>query len=355
MKKNILSIVLAIVLTLSVFTSTSVSVSAASEYQVNVSTGSYVEIKNVGSGKYLNVYGSRSKSNTNITVYERDYTTGQKFMIEGSGGKYTFKPKCATSCRLNVYGYSATQGSNVNIWTKSGNPTQAWVIKYIPDYKAYTICSADNTNYVVTATGSSNSSNVRLEKYKAGNKYQLWTCSAFSVKEIKTQTPQTSSQKANISAILASAEANVGKTGSQLGYNTAWCAYYVSDILRSNGVSISRAANPRDLVKTVLQNNLGTYYSFRPQNVANLKANGYNTSAGIVETSRSNFTPQPGDIVIYLWSADVGSYNWSHTGFVKSYSNGTLETIEGNTSRGVCASRTRTYGSDEVVGILRLK
>lgn len=198
MKKSIISIILSVVLTISLLTSMAVSISAASTYEVTVSTGSYVEIKNVGSGKYLNVYGSRSKSNTNITVYARDYTTGQKFMIEGSGGKYTLKPKCATSCRLNVYGYSAAQGNNVNIWTKSGNPTQSWIIKYIPDYNAYTICSADNTNYVVTATGSSNSSNVRLEKYKAGNKYQLWTSSAFSAKSTNTDNSSNASSKYNL-------------------------------------------------------------------------------------------------------------------------------------------------------------
>lgn len=171
----------------------------------------------------------------------------------------------------------------------------------------------------------------------------------------KTQTKQqtSSSSKYNADAVISAAKKNTGKTGSQLGYNVAWCAYYVSDILRSNGVSIARAANPRDLVVNALNSGLGKYYSFRTKNTQNLKQNGLKRTDLVVDTSRNNVTPQKGDIIIYLWPEDTASYNWSHVGIAQSYSKGTIKTIEGNTSGGKVAERDRSYDSS-VVGILRL-
>lgn len=66
-------------------------------------------------------------------------------------------------------------GSNVNIWTKSGNNTQDWIFEAVNG--GYVIRSANNTAYVLTASGTSNSSNVKLATYSAGNTYQIWKLS----------------------------------------------------------------------------------------------------------------------------------------------------------------------------------
>ncbi len=160
--------------------------------------------------------------------------------------------------------------------------------------------------------------------------------------------------------ILTDAGKDIGKTREKMGYTTDWCAYYVSDVLRDNGVKISRQPTGCDIVLAALESNLGTYYSFRNANVKSLKKWGLRNTSGIVETSRDKVVPQPGDIVLFLWSNDADNgYNWSHVGFVESFSDGIVHTIEGNTntnihSTGLVARKDRGYNST-IVGILRLK
>lgn len=180
--KRTLSLILTLVMIVSTLAFGTVSASAASDtYSVSITTGSYFTIKNLGSGKMLNVYGSKSANNTNITVYQNDNTSGQQFKITSYSGKYYFTPKCASSSAVNVYGSTSKENSNVCVWSLTKNPTQLWVIEYNPSLSGYIIRSASNTNYVLTATGSANSSNVCLKKYSSTNKYQVWTSNAFKV------------------------------------------------------------------------------------------------------------------------------------------------------------------------------
>lgn len=152
--------------------------------------GSFHTIYNVGSGNMLNVVSNSSKSGTNVTIYQEDSTTGQNFAFISNGrGGYIVEPQCAPSCALNVYGQSAVPGANVNIWTKSGNPTQDWIIKATSTVNGYLICSADNPDYVLTAAGVGNSTNVLLQKYERYNMFQIWVSGPFtSISEPKEST-----------------------------------------------------------------------------------------------------------------------------------------------------------------------
>lgn len=155
--------------------------STTSSVTTTLKTGTWYKFTNTKSNKLLNVYGSKSASNTNVTVYQKDGTSGQDFKLAAHGTmkfngktytKYTITPRCASKCALNVYGSSSKNGSNVNIWTKSGNNTQDWIFEAVNG--GYVIRSANNTSYVLTANGTSNSSNVKLATYAAGNTYQIW-------------------------------------------------------------------------------------------------------------------------------------------------------------------------------------
>lgn len=166
---------------------TTSATSATSSSSASTSSSSFKEntwytMSNVRANKLLNVYGSKNASNTNVTVYQKDKTSGQDFKLVSHGTmkyngktytKYVIVPRCASSCALNVYGTVSKNDSNVNIWTKSGNSTQDWIIQSVSGNK-WVIRSANNTNYVLTASGTSNSSNVKLATYSAGNTYQLW-------------------------------------------------------------------------------------------------------------------------------------------------------------------------------------
>lgn len=165
-------------------TSSSTSTSNSSTTTSALKTGTWYKFTNSKSSKLLNVYGSKSTSNTNVTVYQKDGTSGQDFKLAAHGTmkfngktytKYTITPRCASKCALNVYGTTSKNGSNVNIWTKSGNNTQDWIFESVNG--GYVIRSANNTAYVLTASGTSNSSNVKLATYSAGNTYQIWKLS----------------------------------------------------------------------------------------------------------------------------------------------------------------------------------
>lgn len=147
-------------------------------------TGTWYRISNNRSGRLLNVYGSKNASGTNVTVFSRDDTSGEDFKLSAHGTmtyngktytKYVIIPRCAQSCALNIYGYNAKNGANVNIWSKSGNKTQDWIFEAVNG--GYVIRSADNPVYVLTASGTSNSSNVKVATYSAGNAYQIWKLS----------------------------------------------------------------------------------------------------------------------------------------------------------------------------------
>lgn len=181
LKKKVLSFVLALAMCVSLGTA-GVSAATAS-YAVTVATGKYYTIKNVGSkNKYLNVYANSSANNANITLWEADRTSGEEFQFVKRGSSYIIVPRCAKKRALNVYtASSAKAGNNVCTWTKTGDPTQGWLVTYEDSKKAYVIRSASNNSLCLTASSSKNGANVSVQKY-TGRGYQLWTCSAFSAR-----------------------------------------------------------------------------------------------------------------------------------------------------------------------------
>lgn len=166
--------------------------SPAPSSSASVKTDNYYTIKNLGSGKMLNVYGSGKADGTNVTVYTSDNTSGQDFkFISNGSGTYILQPRCAPSSALNVNGYSAGANSKVDIWTKSGHSTQSWIVEYNSSLNGYVIRSANNSSYVLATTGSKDSSDVRLAAYNASDKYQIWTSSAFSDNLAPARKPTT--------------------------------------------------------------------------------------------------------------------------------------------------------------------
>ena len=147
-----------------------------------IDVSAYKTVSNSGAGKMLNIVSNSSACGANVTVYQADGTTGQQFKATAHGTKtwngttytkYVFTAKCSPNCALNVYGSTSTAGANVNMWTKSGNDTQDWIITSVSG--GYIIRSANNPNLVLTASGTANGSNVKIDTYKAGNKNQIWS------------------------------------------------------------------------------------------------------------------------------------------------------------------------------------
>lgn len=215
--KRTISIILVIVTLVSLFTISSIPASAASSgtYTVTATTEKYYTIFNLGSGKMLNVYGSKNANNTNVTVYSNDRTNGQQWKAVSYNGNYYFVPKCATGRALNVYGSSSKEGSNICLWSQTKSSTQLWKLEYSTSPTGVIIRSVNNPQYVLTANGSSNSSNVCLKKYSAGNAYQVWSSDIFKVTFNRTTTEKETVSSAKYNLVWPTTNRTVtGKYGT---------------------------------------------------------------------------------------------------------------------------------------------
>lgn len=202
MKKSV-SFILILATLLGVLSMFAFSASAAEVNTVTVKTDGYYEIANVGNGLYLNVYGSRSANNTALTSYRRDFTRGQSFHFVKNGQYFAIVPRCATSKVVNIYTSTVVKQNNkVCLWSKTGNATQLWTVKYDAANDAFLICSASDPNYVLTATGSSNSSAIQMRRYQANNKNQLWRSDAFRVEKPASTVQDGKITTAQIQAVL---------------------------------------------------------------------------------------------------------------------------------------------------------
>lgn len=100
-------------------------------------------IRNLATGKYLNVYGNSAKSNVNITLWQKDGTTGQEFYVSYPGtvksngttnaNSYavSLKTRCGWSNGTVVNGDATTtvgNGTNVITWTYTNHVTQLWYL-----------------------------------------------------------------------------------------------------------------------------------------------------------------------------------------------------------------------------------
>lgn len=151
---------------------TSITVDALES--ASIKEGNYT-LKNVYSGKNLNVSGGKTSNGTNINIYKADGKKSQTYKIYKIGSSYALAPACTSTGKLvNVKGDSVKANANVMLYSKvgSGHSTQRWIFQKVSD--GYVIRSANNSKYVLTCTGSSNSSNVNVQAYKLGNKKQIW-------------------------------------------------------------------------------------------------------------------------------------------------------------------------------------
>ena len=165
--------------------------------------------------------------------------------------------------------------------------------------------------------------------------------------------------------VLIVAKAQLGKTGTDLGYTADWCSWFASWAGRTAGASFPAkkdSGTGRTTTNWFVNNAKGTFYYFRDANYKHLlKQNPKLKNLDLcVKSDRSSFTPQKGDLIMYLWKkSEAEGYNWSHVGIVESFSNGKVKTIEGNVGgKGYAANKvtecTRDFSNNtEVVGIVR--
>lgn len=171
--------------------------------------------------------------------------------------------------------------------------------------------------------------------------YTLETASSNVQQSAPAATPVSSSTAVTSTAqqMISTAKNTIGQQASYFGFSNNWCAQFVGWCAKQVGITNlvgTRCAYPSDFAEYVLNNNTGSVYYFRDTHsstydkVGNyLRSNCSNTS-NMHAMQRSNFAPQPGDFICFLWKNSAERYTWSHIGIVSAVDGAKVYYYEGN-------------------------
>lgn len=137
----------------------------------SITSGDVYVIRNVNSGKYLDV----QQSQTNVVQYHLGCTANQQWRVTlESDGYYSLTPLCDTSKRLDVTNGSAANGTNIQVAANNGTAAQRFRIAAVGG-NFYKIQSKLDTGKVVEVVSAStaDSANVQLYDY-VGQGQQQW-------------------------------------------------------------------------------------------------------------------------------------------------------------------------------------
>lgn len=130
-------------------------------------------IKNVATGKMMNVYAGTDKDGTKVTLWDRDGTTEQKFRLEHiSNGSYWIFAMCSSNGSNRVVDtnigsdHVCNVGDYIDIWGRgSYDNCQKFNVVSVGNNKyVFELSTIDNA--VIGISGSGNGDQLQLQKYK---------------------------------------------------------------------------------------------------------------------------------------------------------------------------------------------
>ena len=313
-----------------------------------------------------------------LMSYSKDILLDIDRVIED--GVYTISPKCALSLVLDIAGGSKDNQANLQLYNPNGTSAQRIKVEYIGDgwYRFIFECS----NKVLDVKGGSAKSGINCQQYewnntsaqywkivsagdgyyyiinKSGNKYldvqngantsgtNVWVYDGNKTDAQKWKFNKiTSTQNSSFSSeILSLATAQNGQNYKRYGgsSSTPWCGYYARWILKNSlnevGVnyndvipynSLAGAISTFNAYKT---NKYGKYY--------NLTSWSYNGTSASKNSTNSDYNPKPGDILLVETNGNMGDGPDHLAVVIKTNTDGTFVTSEGNTGSGTNATRT---------------
>ncbi len=161
MKKKAVSMLLTLTLIIVSLSSIgTMSVSAASNDVTGLESGSTYYIKNLYTGKYLDVYNGQDVTGQNVWTYTFNRTNAQKWRLSrNSDGTYKIYTLVGSSTRvLDI------TGTNVDIWTDLNLSCQKFSIVrdntyayggtyYIKNGSNYVVCNVSTSDAVISSSG----------------------------------------------------------------------------------------------------------------------------------------------------------------------------------------------------------
>lgn len=182
--RRVLAILLCLCLLLFIF-----PVSSGAAEVVTLQAGIVYCLRNVGSGKYLNVDNGKDYHGTNVHQWTKDGSKEQRFLLEYSDStNYMLQAMCSSEgANRRIGAVSGTAGANVILADPTTSTTQQFTLQSAGSGAFYLYCSA-GTNLVLaaygtgngsgTGTGSTSAGNVILQTYTGANN-QKWVLEPY--------------------------------------------------------------------------------------------------------------------------------------------------------------------------------
>lgn len=147
-------------------------------------TESVFYIKNVQSGRYMDLPGNPGKTDngTNVQIWDLDNGSDRKFkFVDAGDGYYYIKPQHCSNSRLDVEGcwpdryfcnhYKNKNGAPIQIWSHDDNDVGKWKLEQVE--KGRFVILNKYSGKVLDATGSGNGSSIVIwSKHSGAN--QQW-------------------------------------------------------------------------------------------------------------------------------------------------------------------------------------
>ena len=153
------------------------------KFEISYDGEGYYTIKDVGTGKYLDVNNASSKPGANLHEYTGNGSDAQlwKFIENGSGGYY-LKSKCGTY--VDVHNTDFTDGNNVQMYTLSGGSAQKWVLD--ADWAQMNETPVeDGTYYIHSSLADNKVLDIDNASMKDGAKVQIFTKNSTSAQRFE--------------------------------------------------------------------------------------------------------------------------------------------------------------------------
>ena len=154
----------------------------AQKWIITETDDGYYNIISKSSGIYLDVAGGNTANGTNVQINIKTDTAKQKFSFnkvqdDSNGiiknGTYEITAKTASNMILDISGGSTLDGANVQIWADTNEKQQKFEFTYLGSGLYKIISSKSNKALTVDKSGTSYSSNVYQSTYNEGAN-QLW-------------------------------------------------------------------------------------------------------------------------------------------------------------------------------------
>lgn len=303
-------------------------------------------------GKCVDVNGASSASGANIQLWERNYSSAQKFKVEYLGNGYYKILNVGSGKAIDVSGGNGTNGTNIQQYTWNNSNAQKWRIVASNTSGYYCLKSAINGKCLdISGGGTANGTNIHLWESNSSDaqKFRFVATSASS----KPSTPSTpsSNSQSTIQRLISYERSQVG-TSENGNNNIIYNTWYYGKPVKGTGYAWCQA------FQSYCMNKCGISTSIVPKENGCTRAMNWFKSKGQWQWSKywgGKYTPKAGDLVFYGYSKTSSS----HVGLiVASPSNGYLQVIEGNVNMGdgkykvveFKSNSKRTVSSSYVIG-----